>query len=172
MVVLSPLLAEDIKSVILLNYSKIITLEGQQRRNVGIAKLFTYTLCDTNKPFGIDLFIDAIRPIANRFKINFAMGFILRDESGVRYFHPSEHNGRVWTSAFDISSGNDLTHFKAKFEEGNWLAITSHPPLRSNTKSVVICLANVCFYVSIRGQSTAKYATILYRNEINFRISN
>ena len=149
MVVLSPLLAEDERAEILLHYSKIKTQQVQQKRNVGLCKQFTYTLCDTNEQFRISSFIDAIRPILNRFKINFAMGFILRSENTVRYFHPSEHNGCIWNNAFDISGGNDLMRFKAEFEKGNWLALASHTLLRSNTKSVVACLANLCFYVSI-----------------------
>ena len=149
MPVFSALLPQDVVSEILLHYHKIRTHEVLQKRNIGLCRQFTYTLCDTAHPFELECFIDAVKPILNRFKINFAMGFILRSESGVRYYHPSEHNGCVWKNAFDISGGNDLMRFKAEFEKGNWLALTSHTLLRSNTKSVVACLANVCFYVSI-----------------------
>ena len=84
MVILSPLLAEDVQTEILAHYSKIKTQQSQQRnKNGGIAKRFTYTLCDTSEPFEIDAFIETVRPILNRFKINFAMGFILREEIGV-----------------------------------------------------------------------------------------
>ena len=66
MAVFSPLLAEDVISEILLHYHKIKTHEVLQKRNIGLCKQLTYTLCDTAQPFEVDSFIDAVKPILNR----------------------------------------------------------------------------------------------------------
>ena len=110
-----------------------------------MVKNFSYTLCDLEEPFEIERFIDAIKTILSRFKINFAMGYILWTPTNVKYYHPCSNNGCLWKSAFDVSSDTDLNRFKTEFEKGNWLLLNSHLIVRSNTKSVVECLANICF---------------------------
>ena len=149
MAVFLQLLADNIRSFLLFPYPKIKTQQSGSKYKGGVVKKFAYTLCDTVEPFQIDRFIDAVRTILMRFKINFAMGYILRNESNLKYYHPSDNNGCIWSKAFDVSNENDLMLFKAEFEKGNWLALTSHLNLRSNTKSVVECLASICFYVYV-----------------------
>ena len=77
------------------------------------------------------------------------MGYILRTPTNVKYYHPCSNNGCLWKSAFDVSSDTDLNRSTTEFQKGNWLLLNSHLTLRSNTKSVVECLANICFYVYI-----------------------
>ena len=149
MPVFSRLLADHITSLLSFHYPKIKTQQCGSKYKGGIVKKFTYTLCDTAEPFQIDSFIAAVRTILTRFKINFAMGCILRNESNLKYYHPSDNNGCICSKAFDVSTENDLIWFKSEFEKGNWLASTSHLNLRSDTKSFVECLANICFYVYI-----------------------
>ena len=102
MVVLSQLLSEDVRAEILLNYVKIKTQQVEQKHKDGLAKHSNYTLCDTDEPFEIDSFIDVIRPILNRLKINFAIGFILRSETDVRYYYPSDNNGCIWKTRLTL----------------------------------------------------------------------
>ena len=75
------------------------------------------------------------------------MGYILRNEGILIYFHLSIENSCLLKTAFDVSGRKDLTRFKTEFELGSWLELTSHLNLRPNTRSVVECLANITFYV-------------------------
>ena len=75
------------------------------------------------------------------------MGYILRAEDVLRYYHPSIGNSCLHRTAFDVSGDENLTRFKTEFEHGNWLDLNSHLNLRPNTKSVVECVCSITFYV-------------------------
>ena len=86
-----------------------------------------------------------LRPTLTHFKINFAVGYILRGV--LRYFHPSIGNSCLLSTAFDVSGDKDLATFKTEFEHVNWLDSYTPSNLRPNTKSVVECLCSITFYV-------------------------
>ena len=88
-----------------------------------------------------------LHPILTHFRINFAVGYILRNEGEVRYFHPLIGNSCLLRTAFDVSGDEDLEIFLTEFEQGNWLDLNSHLNLRPNTKSVVECVCSITFYV-------------------------
>ena len=75
------------------------------------------------------------------------MGYNLRNEDVLRYYHPSIGNLCLLQTAFNVSGDADLTRFKAEFKRGNWLELISHLNLRPNTKSKVECFTNILFYV-------------------------
>ena len=85
----------------------------------GLVKEYTFTLVDEAQKFNIDQFIREVTPILTRFKINFAVGYILNEETGLRYYHQSHNNSRLLSTAFVITGPEDLTRFKDEFLRGN-----------------------------------------------------
>ena len=100
---MSRLLASYVTDLLSIHYPKIKTQATGSKYKNGIFKTFTYTLIDINEPFQIDRLVDAVRPILTRFRINFALGYILRNEDTLRYYHPSNGNSCIWNTAFDVS---------------------------------------------------------------------
>ena len=115
--------ASDVQDLLSANYLKIETQSSGFNYNAEIIKTFTFSLVDLNNPFQIDRFIDMLRLILTHFRIYFAVGYILRNEDVLRYYHPSIGNSCLLQTAFDVSSEEDLTRFKAEFERGNWLQL-------------------------------------------------
>ena len=147
MPVYSPLLATDVKSLLTANYAKIESQSSGFKYNSEVIKTFTFSLVDLNDPFRLERFIEVLRPILTHFKINFSVDFILREEGELRYFHPSQNNSCLLSTALNISRDEDLSSFKTEFARGNWLDINTHLNLRPNTKAKVECIANITFYV-------------------------
>ena len=145
MPVFSAHLETDIKHLLAADYSKIETQSSDFNYNAEIIKTFTFSLVDLNDPFRLQWFIEVLRPILTHFRINFAVGYILRNEGEVRYFHPLMGNSCLLRTAFDISGDEDFDHFKTEFERGNWLDLNSHLNLRPNTKSVVEWVCSITF---------------------------
>ena len=148
----SRLLAEDVRSLLKGNYSKIKTGEsGPYKRKQNII-CFEYTFClaDENNPFSIEQLFDKLWVFKNQFKINFAFGYILREESlEARYFHPSDQNTVQLDTAFLIAEDSDKARFQQLFNQGQWLDLETHIKLRPDTKTRVVCLASIKFYVYV-----------------------
>ena len=68
------LLAEDIKTALAANFTKIETQSDDFNYQNHVVKSFHFCLVDENNRFQIDTFISALRPIKNQFRINFAVG--------------------------------------------------------------------------------------------------
>ena len=88
MPIFSWLSANDVTDLLSIHYPKIKTQVNDSKYKNGVIKTFTYTLSDMNEPFQIYSFIDVVRPILSRFRINFAMGYILRNEETLKYYLP------------------------------------------------------------------------------------
>ena len=83
-----------------------------------------------------------------RAKINLSFGFILRHlETGeLRYFHPSQNNGRVFPSPETIASEADLNRLVERVREIDVLQMGFHR--RPDTKWTVAATTNVTIYVN------------------------
>ena len=101
----SELLASDVKTLLATNYVKNETQSTGFKHNSEVIKTFTFCLVDLNDLFRLERFIEVLRPILTHFKINFAIGYILREEGNLRYFHPSIGNSCLLGTAFDVSGG-------------------------------------------------------------------
>ena len=77
--------ASGIKHLLSTNYSKIEMQSSGFNYNAEIVKTFTFSLVNSNNPFQLDRFIDALCPILTHFRINFAVGYNLRNEDVLRY---------------------------------------------------------------------------------------
>ena len=102
-------------------------------------------LVDETLPFQIDNFIAELWPIREHFCINFNVGYMLSEETEIRYFYPSTNNSCLLTNAFRVNEERDIDAFRTKFEESAWLYLDTHTNLRPNTKSVVECLCVITF---------------------------
>ena len=80
MPVYSPLLSTEVKNLLTEKYDKIKTQVTGFNQDGGLVKEYTYTLVDEAQKFNIDQFIREITPILTRFKINFAVGYILNED--------------------------------------------------------------------------------------------
>ena len=149
MPVFSRLLSPDVKNLLTEKYSKIETQSTGFKHKGDLVKTYTFTLVDESEKFELERFINKLRPILTHFRINFAVGYILREEGNLRYYHPSINNSCLLKRAFDVSGSNDLMRFKPEFVRWNWLELNSHLNLRPNSKSVVVCLTSITFYVYI-----------------------
>ena len=104
----SDLLAPDVRSLLATYYAKIITQSSGFKYNSKVIKTFTFCLVDLNDPFRLEHFIEELHPILTHFKINFAVGYILREEGKLRYFLQSIGNSCLLRTMF------------ADFELKNW----------------------------------------------------
>ena len=147
MPVFSSLLSSEVKNLLIKEYHKIKTQTGGFNIDGGLCKTLTFTLVDEAQKFDLDHFISQVAPIRTRFKINFAVSYVLNEETGPRYFHQSHNNSRLLPTAFVIRGPEDLTQFKEEFLRGNWLDLATHVLRRPSSKSKPICLASVTFYV-------------------------
>ena len=147
--VYSRLFSTELKNLHTEKYEKIKTQVTGLNQDGGPVKEFTYSLVDESQKFNIAQFIRDVTPILIRFKINFAVSYILNEETGLRYYHQSHNNSCLLPLAFVITSSEDLTRFKDEFLHGNWLALNTHVLLRSTTKVNVICLTSITFYVYV-----------------------
>ena len=108
-------LAQDMQYMLTENYTKTETQSSGFNYNAEIIKTFTFSLVDLNNTFQLDRFIDALCPILTHFRINFAVGYILRTEDMLRYYHSSIGNSCLLTMAFDVSGEEDMVRFKTEF---------------------------------------------------------
>ena len=117
----SSLLSSEVKNLLIKEYHKIKTQTGGFNIYGGLCKKLTFTLVDDAQKFDLEHFISQVAPIRTRFKINFAVSYILNEETGPRYYHQSHNNSRLLPLAFVVRGPEDLTRFKAEFSRGNWL---------------------------------------------------
>ena len=80
----------------------------------------------------------------NRFKINYAVGYVLRniDTNEFRYYHPS-NNGLFLNTALLISNGEELMDFLNTISEEDFLDSISRP----DTKWKIYQATNILFFV-------------------------
>ena len=147
MAVFSRLLSTDVKNLLAEKYSKIKTQSIGFKHKGDLVKTYTFTFVDESEKFELERFINKLWLILTHFRINFAVGYILRNEDDLRYFHPSINNSCLLQRPFNVSGSNDLMHFKFEFVPENWLELNSHLNLRPNSKSVVEYLTSITFYV-------------------------
>ena len=147
MPVFSPLLSTEVKNLLTAKYDKIKTQTRGFNLVGGLCKELTFTLVDESQKFDIEHFISQVAPIRTRFKINFAVSYILNEEAGPRYFHQSHNNSRILPLAFVVRGPEDLTRFKDEFSRGNWLDLNTHVIMRPNSKSTPVCLASITFFI-------------------------
>ena len=88
----SRLLSTGVKNLLAQKYSKIKTQSIGFKEKSTSVKTFNFSLVNENEKFDLDKFINKLTPILTRFKINFAVGYILGEEGGLCYFHPSRNN--------------------------------------------------------------------------------
>ena len=145
----SRLLADDVQSLLTEQYDKIKTEEsGPHKCKQNIYFVYTFCLADENNPFTIEQFLDKLRYFNNQIKVNFAFGYILHKENlEVSYFHPGITNTVQLNTAFLIAEDLDKARFQQLFNRGQWLNLETHVKMRPNTKTRVVCLASVQFYV-------------------------
>ena len=148
MPVYSNLYSSEVKRLLNEKYEQIKTHSTSFNQNVGYVVECTFTLVDESERFHIDRFISLVSTILIRFKINFGISFVLKDEViGLRYFHQSHNNSRLLPQAFLITGPTDLVRFKTEFLRGNWLELNTHAKLRPTTKTRAVCITSVTFYV-------------------------
>ena len=87
MSVYSRLFSTEVKNLLTEKYDKIKTQVSSFNQDGGRVKEYTYTLVDEAEIFNVDRFIREVSSILMRFKINFAVGYILNEEMGLRYYH-------------------------------------------------------------------------------------
>ena len=92
MPVFSRLLPRDVKNLLTEKYSKIETQSTGFKHNGDLVKTFSFTLVDESETFELERFINKLRPILTHFRINFAVGYILRNEEDLHDYHPSINN--------------------------------------------------------------------------------
>jgi hypothetical protein len=80
------------------------------------------------------------------FKINFSLGFVLRDVQGrLRYFYAHD-NESVMDEPFMVSDLSDLNRLIAKLREMDFIAKAFQQ--RPNTKSHVVCITNIRYIIT------------------------
>ena len=82
MPVYSPLLSTEVKNLLTEKYDKIKTQVTGFNQDGGLVKELTFTLVDEAGKFNINRFISQVTPILTRFKINFAVSYVLNEETG------------------------------------------------------------------------------------------
>ena len=147
MVAFSRLLSTDVQDLLVEKYGKIKTQTSGFNQSGELVKELTYTLVDQSEPFDIERFLSTVRPISMRYKINFGVSYILREEEGLRYYHASHNNSRLLSTAFVVTEPDDLIRFKHEFARDNWIDLDRHTLLRPNTKAKPVCLASITFWV-------------------------
>ena len=122
MPVFSPLLSSEVKNLLIKEYHKIKTQTSGFNVDGSLCKILTFTLVDEAQKFDLDHFISQVAPIRTRFKINFAVSYVLNEETGPRYYHQSHNNSRLLPTAFVISGPEDLMLSRKSFYvETGWI---------------------------------------------------
>ena len=81
MPVFSPLLSTEVKTLLIKEYHKIKTQTSGFNVDGCLCKILTFTLVDEAQKFDLDRFISQVAPIRTRFKINFAVCYVLNVET-------------------------------------------------------------------------------------------
>ena len=108
MPVFSPLLSTEVKTLLTAEYHKIKTHTRGFNIEGVLCKELTFTLVDERQKFDLEHFISQVAPIRTRFKINFAVSYILNEETGPRYYHQSHNNSRLLPTALMVRGPEDL----------------------------------------------------------------
>ena len=92
-----------------------------------------FLLAEVNKPFHNEDFISLLRLIKNYFRINFVNGYLLRENSELRYYYHCIQNSCSLAPAFQVDKERDVDAFWEFFVQGRWLAIEMYKNICPDT---------------------------------------
>ena len=116
----STLLADDVKTVLRANFDKIKTQMSDFNHRDEVVKSYNFCLVDEDAPFQIENLISVLAPIRNPFCINFAVVYMLREDSEIRYYYLSMEDSCLLETVFRVNEERDIETFREEFERGHW----------------------------------------------------
>ena len=137
----SVLLADDVKTTLRAFFNKVKTQAFNFNHRNEVVESYNFCLVDEDAAFRIIL---VLAPIRNQFHINFTVGYMLCEDSEIRYFYPTMENVSLFKTTFRFSQEGDIETFCDEFERGQGLAICY-----GGGGAVVSCICSIDFLFTL-----------------------